>query len=160
MKTLQAGQSFFSQRNSRAKRIFEAAVWVIGIALLWQFSIAPAWQVWQDSRVKLTQIGQLKMQMLSMQKQAIHLQNQPHLSTEQSAQTLRNLCAALGDTTKTNRQSNRFTVNVTGIAPNVLAEVWMQARSQAQAVLIESKLQRQGDLWQGQWTWSLPDGAP
>ena len=37
---------------------------------------------------------------------------------------------------------------------------WTQARNQAQAVLLETNLQRQGEAWDGQWIWTLPEGKP
>jgi hypothetical protein len=41
-----------------------------------------------------------------------------------------------------------------------VAQAWAQARSQAQAVVLETHLQRQGELWNGQWVWALPEGTP
>jgi hypothetical protein len=41
-----------------------------------------------------------------------------------------------------------------------MAQAWAQARIQAQAVVVESHLQRQGEAWNGQWIWALPEDAP
>jgi hypothetical protein len=98
--------------------------------------------------------------MLALQAQAKKLQNRNVLSTEASAQLLQSLCANLGEKVKCSRQAQRMTVDVKGVSPQTLAKAWSQARSQAQAVLLETNLQRQGDAWDGQWIWTLPEGKP
>ncbi len=160
MKLLGVWQAFVSQRSPREQQGITAALWLLGLLVVWQFSVAPAWQVWRHSSTQLAQLAQQHTEMLALQQQALQLQSQPRMGTEQSAQILVTLCASLGETTKTNRQGNRFTVTVKGIPPQALAQAWEQARSQAQAVLLESHLQRQGEAWDGQWVWSLPEGKP
>ena len=98
--------------------------------------------------------------MLALQAQAKQWQSRNDLSTEASAQILQNLCANLGEKVKCSRQAQRMTVDVKGVSPQALAQAWTQARSQAQAVLLETNLQRQGEAWDGQWIWTLPEGKP
>jgi type II secretory pathway component PulM len=160
MNWLLTWRTFVNQRSPREQAGITAAVWLIGIGLVWQFSLAPAWQIWRDSRTQLTRLTQQHAEMLALQDQALQLQTQSRMSTEQSARVLIDLCAMLGDQTQTHRQGNRFTVHIKGIPPMVVAQVWEQARSQAQAVLLESHLQRQGEAWDGQWTWTLPESKP
>lgn len=160
MKLLHTWQAFVRQRSPREQQGLTAALWLLGLLLLWQFSVAPAWRAWQARAAQAEKFAQQHSEMLALQQQAIQLQGQPRMRAEQSAQILVSLCATLGEQTKTNRQGNRFTVNVKGIPPMALAQVWEQARSQAQAVLLESHLQRQGEAWDGQWVWSLPEGKP
>ena len=98
--------------------------------------------------------------MMALQTQAKQWQSRSSLGTEASASMLQSLCANLGEKVKCSRQAQRMTVDVKGISPQALAQAWTQARSQAQAVLLETHLQRQGEAWDGQWVWSLPEGKP
>ena len=98
--------------------------------------------------------------MQAMQAQAQELQSLTRLNPEASAQVLQSLCANLGEKVKCSRQAQRMTVDVKGVSPPALAQAWTQARSQAQAVLLETHLQRQGQAWDGQWVWGLPEGKP
>jgi hypothetical protein len=127
---------------------------------LWFVAIAPALQVWQNSQKQLSVLAQQHADMMALQTQAKQWQSRSSLGTEASASMLQSLCANLGEKVKCSRQAQRMTVDVKGISPQALAQAWTQARSQAQAVLLETHLQRQGEAWDGQWVWSLPEGKP
>ena len=160
MKAAQAWHNFINQRSPREQRAIHGALGLVAVVLLWQIAIAPAWQVWRESQSQLTQLALQHAEMLALQQQASQLQTQTRISSDASAQALQSLCAGLGDKAKCSRQALRMTVDVKGVNPQALAQVWTQARSQAQAVLLETHLQRQGELWNGQWVWALPEGGP
>ena len=150
----------FAQLSPREQTGIRWALVVLGGAALWFVAIAPAFQVWQKSQSQLSVLAHQHADMLALQAQAKKLQNRNVLSTEASAQLLQSLCANLGEKVKCSRQAQRMTVDVKGVSPQTLAKAWTQARSQAQAVLLETNLQRQGDAWDGQWIWTLPEGKP
>jgi general secretion pathway protein M len=150
----------FSQLSPREQTGIRWALGVLGAALLWWIAIAPAWQVWQSSQSQFSQLAQQHADMQALQAQAHELQNLTRLSTEASADVLQALCANLGEKVKCSRQAQRMTVDVKGVSPSVLAQAWAQARSLAQAVLLETHLQRQGQAWDGQWVWVLPQSKP
>ncbi len=150
----------FAQLSPREQTGIRWALVVLGGAALWFVASAPALQVWQKSQSQLSVLAHQHTDMLALQAQAKKLQNRNVLSTEASAQLLQSLCANLGEKVKCSRQAQRMTVDVKGVSPQTLAKAWTQARSQAQAVLLETNLQRQGDAWDGQWIWTLPEGKP
>ena len=150
MKALQAWQNFINQRSPREQQAIQLALGFVAVVVLWQIAVAPVWQVWRDSQTQLDMLAQ----------QHADMQAQIQISTEPSAQALQSLCAGLGDKVKCSRQALRMTVDFKGLGPQALAQVWAQARSQAQAVVLETHLQRQGEQWNGQWVWALPEGAP
>lgn len=150
----------FAQLSSREKTGIHWALGVLGAGLLWWIAIAPAWQVWQSSQSQFSLLAQQHADMQAMQAQAQELQSLTRLNPEASAQVLQSLCANLGEKVKCSRQAQRMTVDVKGVSPPALAQAWTQARSQAQAVLLETHLQRQGQAWDGQWVWGLPEGKP
>lgn len=160
MKMGQAWQSFINQRSPREQRAIHGALGFVAVVLLWQIAVAPAWQVWRESQTQLTLLAQQHADMLALQQQASQLQTQTRMGSDASAQALQSLCAGLGEKVKCSRQALRMTVDVKGVSPQALAQAWAQARSQAQAVVMETHLQRQGELWDGQWVWSLPEAAP
>lgn len=150
----------FAQLSPREQTGIRWALVVLGSAVLWFVAIAPALQVWQKSQSQLSVLAQQHADMLALQVQAKQWQSRKALSTEASAQMLQSLCANLGEKVKCSRQALRMTVDVKGVSPQALAQAWAQARSQAQAVLLETHLQRQGDAWDGQWIWALPEAKP
>jgi general secretion pathway protein M len=160
MKIGQAWQSFINQRSPREQQAIQWALGFLAVVVLWQIAVAPAWQVWRDSQTQLTQLAQQHTDMLALQQQASQLQAQTRMGTDASARALQSLCAGLGDKVKCSRLALRMTVDVKGVSPQALAQAWAQARSQAQAVVLETHLQRQGELWDGQWVWGLPEAAP
>jgi len=160
MKALQAWQSFINQRSPREQLAIQWALGFLAVVVLWQIAVAPAWQVWRDSQTQLDTLAQRHADMLALQQQVKQMQAQPRISTETSTQALLNLCAGLGDKVKCSRQALRMTVDFKGLGPQAVAQAWAQARSQAQAVVLETHLQRQGELWNGQWVWALPEGTP
>ncbi|NBW54398.1 MAG: hypothetical protein EBR42_03700 [Betaproteobacteria bacterium] len=160
MKLLQTWQAFVSQRSAREQSGIYAAVWLMGLGLLWQIAVAPAWQVWRDSDAQLAQLAKQHADMLALQQQAKLLQSQTHLGSAQAAQALQSICLNLGEKVKCSRQAHQMTTDVKGLSPQVMAQAWAQARIQAQAVVVESHLQRQGEAWNGQWIWALPEDAP
>jgi len=150
----------FSQLSPREQTGIRWALAILGGAVLWFVAIAPALQVWQTSQKQLSVLAQQNSDMMALQTQAKQWQSRSSLGTEASARMLQSLCANLGEKVKCSRQAQRMTVDVKGISPQALAQAWTQARSQAQAVLLETHLQRQGEMWDGQWVWSLPEGKP
>jgi general secretion pathway protein M len=160
MKAVQAWQSFINQRSPREQLAIQWALGFVAVVVLWQIAVAPAWQVWRDSQTQLDTLAQQHADMLALQQQAKQMQAQTRISTETSGQALLSLCAGLGDKVKCSRQALRMTVDFKGLGPQAVAQVWAQARSQAQAVVLETHLQRQGELWNGQWVWALPEGTP
>ena len=160
MKIGQAWQSFINQRSPREQRAIHGALVFVAVVVLWQIAVAPAWQVWRDSQNQLNMLAQQRADMLALQQQAKQMQALTRISTEASAQALQSLCAGLGEKVKCSRQALRMTVDFKDLGSQALAQAWAQARSQAQAVVLETHLQRQGELWNGQWLWALPEGAP
>jgi general secretion pathway protein M len=150
----------FSQLSPREQTGIRWALAMLSGAVLWFVAIAPALQVWQNSQKQLSVLAQQHADMMALQTQAKQWQSRSSLGTEASASMLQSLCANLGEKVKCSRQAQRMTVDVKGISPQALAQAWTQARSQAQAVLLETHLQRQGEAWDGQWVWSLPEGKP
>jgi general secretion pathway protein M len=160
MKAVQAWQSFIDQRSPREQLAVQWALGFVALVVLWQIAVAPAWQVWRDSQTQLNMLAQQHADMLALQQQAKQMQALTRTSTETSAQALQSLCAGLGDKVKCSRQALRMTVDFKGLGPQAVAQAWAQARGQAQAVVLETHLQRQGELWNGQWVWALPEGTP
>ncbi len=150
----------FAQLSPREQSGIRWALAVLAAAVLWWIAIAPAWQVLQNGQAQASALAQQHAEMLALQAQAQQLQSSTRLGTEAAVQALNSVCAQMGDKVKCSRQAQRMTVDVKGISPQALAQAWTQGRSQAQAVVLESHLQRQGQGWDGQWIWTLPEGKP
>lgn len=150
----------FAQLSPREQSGIRWALAVLAAAVLWWIAIGPAWQVLQNGQAQASALAQQHAEMLALQVQAQQLQSSTRLGTEAAVQALNSVCAQLGDKVKCSRQAQRMTVDVKGISPQALAQAWSQGRSQAQAVVLESHLQRQGQGWDGQWIWTLPEGKP
>lgn len=133
---------------------------LIGI-LLWFGNIAPAWKTYQEAPVQLAQLEKQTESLKALQAQAIALQKAPRIKVQDATALLQQSATEiLGNGAKLNVEANQATLTLTSVSAEGLAQFLAAARTQAHALPIEAKLQKNKtgsqEVWRGTLILSLP----
>ena len=140
---MKALQLWFAALAQRERRLVQACLAVVLVALLWWVAIAPALATLRSAAQAHRQLDEQLQTMQSLASQAAQLKSQRALSQEEA---LRNLEASVKQTlgagaTLTSGDS-RATLSLKGVNADALA-LWLgQARANARAVPTDAKLSR------------------
>lgn len=148
--------TWLSQRSPREQLGIRWALGLLVLVVLWQWALSPALQVRNTSDARRARLAQQTTQMQAMQQQVQMLRQQNRIPPEQAAQVLQSLAQGLGGTVQFNRQGPRVTLDIKAVQPQALAELLMQSRSQAHALVQEAHLQFNHQTWDGQLVLALP----
>jgi type II secretory pathway component PulM len=154
---MRAWQTWLSQRSPREQMGVQVALAALVFLVVWQWAVLPAWQVLQSSESQRTRLAKQTSHMQSLQQQAQQWRQQNRISSEQAAQSLQTLANALNNQAQFNRQGQRVTVSFKGVKPQALADLLVQARSQAHAQVQEAHTEFKPSGWEGQLVFMLPN---
>ena len=133
---------------------------LIGI-LLWFGNIAPAIKTYQDAPLQLAQLEKQTESLKALQAQAVALQKAPRIKAQDAAALLQqSTIEILGNGAKLNLEATRATLTLTSVSAEGLAQFLSVARTQAHALPLEAKLQKNKtgsqEVWRGTLILSLP----
>ena len=126
----------------RERRYVSIAAVLVGAALLWMFTIQPAWRVVRDAPAKLDQLELQLQQMQRMQSESAVLRSAPPVAPSQAAMALKAATERLGDGAKLSLQGDRATLTLTAISADALRAWLQEVRSAARARPVEMQLMR------------------
>ena len=140
---MKALQLWFAALAQRERRLVQACLAVVLVALLWWVAIAPALATLRSAAQVHRQLDEQLQTMQSLASQAAQLKSQRALSQEEA---LRNLEASvkqtLGAGATLTSGDGRATLSLKGVSADALA-LWLgQARANARAVPTDAKLTR------------------
>jgi general secretion pathway protein M len=139
----QAWLTFWRARAARERRLLLLAALLIGAALVWQITVAPALQTWQEAPAKQAALDAQTTRLLQLQAQAKGLQNTPPPSRTAALQALESSAAQwLGPDARVSLQGEQVRVTLKATPAEGLSRWLAQARSQAQALPVQAQLQR------------------
>jgi general secretion pathway protein M len=143
-------QAWWQQRPPREQALMLAAVWLVGLTLLWSLLLAPAWRSLRSFDTRYLALEQQHQRMLQLQAQAKSLQAMPALEPAAAQQALQSsLRNSLGAQASMQVQGNIATVTLQGVRPEALAQWLARTRSTARLTPFEAKLQRGPQGWSG-----------
>ncbi len=133
---------------------------LIGI-LLWFGNIAPAIKTYQEAPLQLAQLEKQTESLKALQAQAVALQKAPRIKAQDAAALLQqSTTEILGNGAKLNLEATRATLTLTSVSAEGLAQFLSAVRSQAHALPLEAKLQKNKtgsqEVWRGTLILSLP----
>ena len=126
----------------RERRYVSIAAVLVGAALLWMFTIQPAWRVVTEAPAKLDQLELQLQQMQRMQSESAVLRSAPPVAPSQAAMALKAATERLGDGAKLAVQGDRATLTLTAISADALRAWLQEVRSAARARPVEMQLVR------------------
>lgn len=129
--------------SPRERGLLSFGVFVLGLALVWWLALAPALRVVRDAPVKQAAVDTEWQHLKDLQTQAQTLQKQPQLSPADALRALQKTTTdVLGTSARLNTTGDRYTITLTAVSAQDLAQWLTQVRTQARAVPVESHLQR------------------
>jgi general secretion pathway protein M len=133
----------WQQLSPRERGLLSLGLCVMGLALVWWLALAPALRTLHDAPLKQAAVDTEWQHLKDLQSQAQALQKQPRLSSAEALQALQKTTTdLLGSSARLNTTGDRYTVTLTAVSAQDLAQWLAQARIQARAVPVESHLQR------------------
>ena len=156
-------QSQWSAWSARERAGVVLAAVLLVWALLWSLAVAPAWRQWQQGLGQTAALQQQWQSMQAWQAQAQALKSQTRIGPDESQRLLQNSVAALGPLATVSFNGDMATTQFKGISGSALAQWLATARSQAQALPVQARLNRGPGtgpvVWDGQIVLQLPPKA-
>lgn len=151
----------WTQLAPRERTLLAAALTVVGIALLWQLLLAPAFNTLRTATAQGKTLDAQLQHMQSLQAQASALQKQAPLTYDDALRALNQATKqTLGTTAQITIVAERANVNLQAASADALAQWLAQARLNARSIPLEARLTRLatpgGVTWSGVLVMSLP----
>ena len=150
-------KQWLAARSPREQLGLHSVAVLLGLWLLWQTGVAPAWQVWRGDRAQQAKLDQQLADMQAWQQEAQQLQQQIAAAPPNSLRSLQELAKTLGPSTQVQVQADRINIQFKDAAPQALAEFITQARLQARAKPEQAHWQSRQGHWDGQLVLSIPN---
>lgn len=126
----------------RERRLLQAALAIVVLALAWFVLVRPAWQTLREAPARIDALDLQLQQMQRLAAEARELRSLPAVSASQSEAALRAATERLGPNAKLTLQGERATLNLTGVPGEALVGWLGEARSAARARPEEVRLAR------------------
>ena len=149
-------QDWLAQRSPREQTGIRAALWCVGVLLVWRVAVAPGLQVWLLSESRQAALDRQLADMQSLQQEAKRLSAHTLGGAETAVQQLQVLASTLGPDTRVTAHTDQVSIEFTSASPQALADFIMLARSQAQSRTVQAHWQFRQGHWEGQLVLSLP----
>lgn len=143
------------------RKLIQYLALALAFSLLWFWNIAPALKTYQEAPLQLAQLERQTENLKALQAQALALQKAPRVKVQNVGAVLQqSLTEILGNGAKLNLEASRATLTLNNVSAEALAQFLAAARTQAQAMPIEAKLQKNKtgnvEVWRGTLILSLP----
>ena len=143
------------------RKLIQYLALAMAFSLLWFWNIAPALKTYQEAPLQLAQLERQTENLKALQAQALALQKAPRVKVQNVGAVLQqSLTEIFGNSAKLNLEASRATLTLNNVSAEALAQFLAAARTQAQAMPIEAKLQKNKtgnvEVWRGTLILSLP----
>ena len=143
------------------RKLIQYLALAMAFSLLWFWNIAPALKTYQEAPLQLAQLERQTENLKALQAQALALQKAPRVKVQNVGAVLQQASSEiLGNGATLNLEASRAPLTLNNVSAEALAQFLALARSQAQAMPIEAKLQKNktgtAEVWRGTLILSLP----
>lgn len=143
------------------RKLIQYLALALAFSLLWFWNIAPALKTYKEAPLQLAQLERQTENLKALQAQALALQKAPRVKVQNVGAVLQQASSEiLGNGAKLNLEASRATLTLYNVSAEALAQFLTAARTQAQAMPIEAKLQKNKtgnvEVWRGTLILSLP----
>lgn len=157
MTALSGLQRSWSALAARERVLVALAVGFVALALLWAVALAPALRTVRAAPAQSDRLDQQLQSMQTMAASARELQGRPVVRRDDALRVLEtSLPQRLGGRAQMTPTGDRVTVTLSGVAPQMLAQWLGQARSAARVVVLQARLSRSANGWDGSIVLQLP----
>ncbi len=125
----------------RERRMVTAACILVVAAVVWWVALAPALTSLRNSQALHSQLDAQLQQMQALKAQALALQSQPIMPTDEARRALQaGIRQTLGNSAQAVFAGDRATVTLKGVPADALAQWLVQARVNARSLAVEAHL--------------------
>jgi general secretion pathway protein M len=150
-------QQLWHRASKREQRLLSLAAAVLGLGLLWWLGMAPALKVIKAAPAQQMALDAQLQTMKQLQAQAKELRAQAQLTAEGTRAALEQAFKPLGTSAQMVIQSERVTLTLNNLAPDLLAQWLAAARQSARLAPKEAHLKRNDKGgWDGTLVLQLP----
>jgi len=150
-------QNTWSALARRERMLVWLAITVVAAGLLWRLALAPALNTVQTAPKRGDDLAQQLQSMQVMSASAREWQGRPKVGREDALRVLAtSLQQRLAGRAQLTPTGERATVTLSGVAPELLAPWLAQARSAARVVVLQARLTRGVNGWDGSIVMQLP----
>ncbi len=150
-------QNTWSTLARRERLLVWLALTVLLAGLLWRLALAPALHTVQTAPKRGDELAQQLQSMQAMAVAAREWQGRPKVRREDALRLLAtSLQQRLAGRAQLTPTGERATVTLAGVAPELLGPWLAQARSAARVVVLQARLTRGGNGWDGSIVLQLP----
>lgn len=157
MKALAGLQRSWVTLAARERVLVSLAGAIVVLALLWAVALAPALRTVRTAPAQSERLDQQLQSMQAMAASARELQGRPLVRRADAMRVLEtSLTQRLAGRAQLTPTGDRATVTLSGVAPQMLAQWLGQARSAARVVVLQARLSRGANGWNGSIVLQLP----
>ena len=150
-------QTTWSALARRERMLVWFAATVVVLGLSWRLALAPALHTVQTAPQRGDELAQQLQAMQAMAGAAREWQGRPKVGREDALRVLAtSLQQRLAGRAQLTPTGERATVTLTGVAPELLAPWLAQVRSAARVVVLQARLSRGANGWDGSIVLQLP----
>lgn len=151
-------RTWWNQRPPREQTMLSAVVVLVLAALMWTMAIAPAWRTVKAYPAQRAALDAQLQQMQTLQAQATALQSRPALAPQAAQAGLQAAVTDLGPRASLLILNQQATVTLKGVEAETLARWLAVVRVEARMLPTQAQWRRDGRLWRGTVTFTLPGG--
>lgn len=141
---------------SRERRWVVAALFLLLTFILWQWTVAPAWQTWRRAPSQRAQLELELQQMQALAREATQLRTLPTLGSGPAQAALKAATDRLGVAAKLTVQGDRAIVTLENVGSGALRAWLAEVRSGARGRPIQAQLAHTAKGFSGTVTVALP----
>lgn len=157
MKALAGLQRSWVTLAGRERVLVSLAGAIVVLGLLWALALAPALRTVRTAPAQSDRLDQQLQDMQVMAASARALQGRPPVRRDDAMRVLQSsLAQRLGGQAQLTPTGDRATVTLSAVAPQMLAQWLGQARSSARVVVLQARLNRGANGWDGSIVLQLP----
>ena len=148
-----------STRSLREQVLIKILGTVLGAYIVCAVAVTPALNSLAKSDLKAQTLQREWSQLLTLQSELKTLKSVAPISTSDSSTSLQDLAVQLGPQCKIVIQDSTARLQIKGVSPEGLTQLFPQIRARSQAQVLETslRLDTQTKLWEGSITLALPN---
>jgi len=144
-----AARAWWQTLAPRERRLFLAAVLVVGLYLTWAVAVQPAWRTIERAAAERDGLDRQWQIMQRLAEEAQQLRAAPLVSQPQAVAALEAATARLGSAGRLSLQGDRAVLTLNGVGTSALRDWLAEARTGARARPLEATLSRAAEGYSG-----------
>ena len=150
--------NWMTMLSLREQVLVKVLAFVIAVYVAWSVGVTPALNSLNKSAIKAQLLEREWTQLLQIQGELKTIKSVAQINPSDASTALQELTAQLGPQCKVVVQDSTARMQIKGVSPDALSQLFPQIRSRSQAQVIEASLKQESQtkLWEGSITLAMP----